>query len=64
LNLLPYKKTTIELKETDCFRNHKKINEVFILSDDSKDHIEILERNNKKSKIMKDAILRMIDENN
>jgi preprotein translocase subunit YajC len=63
LQLIPHKKTTIELTDIDRFRNFLKITDVFILSETSKEYIEILNKDNQKSKIMKNSIRRLINQN-
>jgi hypothetical protein len=62
LSLIPQKKTTIELLDTDCFGNYHKINDVFILADSSKGYIIILDKENQTSSIMKNSIHRLIDQ--
>lgn len=63
LNLIPQKKTTIELIDTGSLGNFSKITDVFILSKSSKDYVLILDKNNQICKIMKTSIRKLIDQN-
>jgi hypothetical protein len=58
LRLIPKKKTTIELKNKDNSGKNIIINDVFVLSESSKEYIVILDNTNQISHIMKDSIQR------
>jgi hypothetical protein len=63
LQLIPQKKITIELVETNQLENHTEIKDVYILSESSKGYFLILDKNNQISKIMKDSIYKLIEQN-
>jgi hypothetical protein len=62
LQLLPQKKTTIELTDADGFGNYLKITDVFVLSESPKDYIVILDKNNQISRIMKNSIYKLTNQ--
>lgn len=62
LKLLPYRKFTIEFKEIDRYSNHKKIENVFIISESPKGYFVILQKNNLVTEIMKDSVHKLIYE--
>ena len=63
LQLLPQNKTTIELVDTDCFQNHLKITDVYVLSESPKGYLLILDKKNQITRIMKESIHKYFAQN-
>jgi len=62
LEIIPKKKTTIELIDTDCFGNYHRINDVYLLSSSSTDYVVVLKDNDEICRVMKKSIHKMIDQ--
>ncbi len=60
LSLIPTKRMTIELKETDTDGNHVPLVNLFIISDSSKGYFVVLDENSTLRQIMKDSIHQII----